>query len=178
MFLSFHSYLAKLCKQLVWPHLLPIFLSILLIPWLLHKERKVWSLHLGPFFSPYCSERDLEEVLTFYTQKNKSASVFLGTNSGTTKPRNTSNQSENQPQGGKCCRQFWDYVVQTNPISLESTEREKTIQNVIQVSGGCVSFFFFFSPHQWFHNLKTRARAFLTSFSEVVWHRTSLYKEL
>lgn len=161
----------------MWPHLFPIFLLILLIPWLLHKERKVWSLHLGPFFSPYCSERDLEEVLTFYTQKNKSASVFLGTNSGTTKPRNTSNQSENQPQGGKCCRQFWDYVVQTNPISLESTEREKTIQNVIQVSGGCVSFFFF-SPHQWFHNLKTRARAFLTSFSEVVWHRTSLYKEL
>lgn len=50
-------------------------------------------------FITRASERDLEEVLTFYTQKNKSASVFLGTNSGTTKPRNTSNQSENQPQG-------------------------------------------------------------------------------
>uniref|UniRef100_A0A669PF15 Tubulin--tyrosine ligase-like protein 5 n=1 Tax=Phasianus colchicus TaxID=9054 RepID=A0A669PF15_PHACC len=44
-------------------------------------------------FITRASERDLEEVLTFYTQKNKSASVFLGTNSGTTKPRNTSNQS-------------------------------------------------------------------------------------
>uniref|UniRef100_A0A8C3LTB6 Tubulin--tyrosine ligase-like protein 5 n=1 Tax=Chrysolophus pictus TaxID=9089 RepID=A0A8C3LTB6_CHRPC len=50
-------------------------------------------------FITRASERDLEEVLTFYTQKNKSASVFLGTNSGTAKPRNTSNQSENQPQG-------------------------------------------------------------------------------
>uniref|UniRef100_A0A803YLI0 Tubulin--tyrosine ligase-like protein 5 n=1 Tax=Meleagris gallopavo TaxID=9103 RepID=A0A803YLI0_MELGA len=50
-------------------------------------------------FITRASERDLEEVLTFYTQKNKSASVFLGTNSGTTKPKNTSNQSENQPQG-------------------------------------------------------------------------------
>ncbi|XP_021256982.1 tubulin polyglutamylase TTLL5 isoform X3 [Numida meleagris] len=50
-------------------------------------------------FITRASERELEEVLTFYTQKNKSASVFLGTNSGTAKPRNTSNQSENQPQG-------------------------------------------------------------------------------
>uniref|UniRef100_A0A8C9FWQ1 Tubulin--tyrosine ligase-like protein 5 n=1 Tax=Pavo cristatus TaxID=9049 RepID=A0A8C9FWQ1_PAVCR len=68
-----------------------------------HKRKKRVKecncLHVGPFFSPCCSEKDLEEVLTFYTQKNKSASVFLGTNSGTTKPRNTGNQSENQPQG-------------------------------------------------------------------------------
>ncbi|NXC40015.1 TTLL5 polyglutamylase, partial [Penelope pileata] len=49
-------------------------------------------------FITRASESDLEEVLTFYTQKNKSASVFLGTNSRTTKPRNTSNQAENQPQ--------------------------------------------------------------------------------
>nr|XP_047915900.1 tubulin polyglutamylase TTLL5 isoform X4 [Anser cygnoides] len=49
-------------------------------------------------FITRASESELEEVLTFYTQKNKSASVFLGTNSRTTKPRNTSNQSENQPQ--------------------------------------------------------------------------------
>ncbi|XP_072193924.1 tubulin polyglutamylase TTLL5 isoform X2 [Excalfactoria chinensis] len=50
-------------------------------------------------FITRASVRELEEVLTFYTQKNKSASVFLGTNSRTAKPRNTSNQSENQPQG-------------------------------------------------------------------------------
>uniref|UniRef100_A0A8B9BHF0 Tubulin--tyrosine ligase-like protein 5 n=1 Tax=Anser brachyrhynchus TaxID=132585 RepID=A0A8B9BHF0_9AVES len=49
-------------------------------------------------FITRASESELEEVLTFYTQINKSASVFLGTNSRTTKPRNTSNQSENQPQ--------------------------------------------------------------------------------
>ncbi|NXN71940.1 TTLL5 polyglutamylase, partial [Himantopus himantopus] len=50
-------------------------------------------------FITRASERDLEEVLTFYTHKNKSASVFLGTNSTSTKSSNTSNQSEKQPQG-------------------------------------------------------------------------------
>ncbi|XP_074724545.1 tubulin polyglutamylase TTLL5 isoform X8 [Strix uralensis] len=50
-------------------------------------------------FITTASESDLEEVLTFYTHKNKSASVFLGTNSTSTKPSNTSNQSEKQPQG-------------------------------------------------------------------------------
>ncbi|XP_009698310.1 PREDICTED: tubulin polyglutamylase TTLL5, partial [Cariama cristata] len=51
-------------------------------------------------FITRASESDLEEVLTFYTHKNKSAGVFLGTNSTNTKPSNTSNQSEKQPQGG------------------------------------------------------------------------------
>ncbi|XP_009960063.1 PREDICTED: tubulin polyglutamylase TTLL5 [Leptosomus discolor] len=50
-------------------------------------------------FISRASESDLEEVLTFYTHKNKSTSVFLGTNSTNTKPSNTNNQSEKQPQG-------------------------------------------------------------------------------
>ncbi|XP_032864482.2 tubulin polyglutamylase TTLL5 isoform X3 [Tyto alba] len=50
-------------------------------------------------FITRASESDLEEVLTFYTHKTKSASVFLGTNSTSTKPSNTSDQSEKQPQG-------------------------------------------------------------------------------
>ncbi|XP_008941331.1 PREDICTED: tubulin polyglutamylase TTLL5-like, partial [Merops nubicus] len=50
-------------------------------------------------FITRASESDLEEVLTFYTHKNKSASVFLGTNSTSTKPSSTSNQSEKQSQG-------------------------------------------------------------------------------
>ncbi|NXH12835.1 TTLL5 polyglutamylase, partial [Bucco capensis] len=50
-------------------------------------------------FITRASESDLEEVLTFYTHKNKLASVVLGTNSTSTKPSNTSNQSEKQPQG-------------------------------------------------------------------------------
>ncbi|EMP30691.1 Tubulin polyglutamylase TTLL5 [Chelonia mydas] len=49
--------------------------------------------------SPLVSESDLEEVLTFYTHKNKSASVFLGTNPRTTKPCSSINQSENRAQG-------------------------------------------------------------------------------
>ncbi|XP_043405741.1 tubulin polyglutamylase TTLL5 isoform X10 [Chelonia mydas] len=50
-------------------------------------------------FVTKASESDLEEVLTFYTHKNKSASVFLGTNPRTTKPCSSINQSENRAQG-------------------------------------------------------------------------------
>lgn len=50
-------------------------------------------------FITKASESDLEEVLTFYTHKNKSASVFLGTKSTSTKHSNSSHQSEKQPQG-------------------------------------------------------------------------------
>lgn len=45
------------------------------------------------------SESDLEEVLTFYTHKNKSASVFLGTNPGATKHSNS--QLENRNKGSE-----------------------------------------------------------------------------
>ncbi|XP_025912953.1 tubulin polyglutamylase TTLL5 isoform X4 [Apteryx rowi] len=50
-------------------------------------------------FITRASESDLEEVLTFYTHKNKSARVFLGTNSRTMKAINSNNHSEIQPQG-------------------------------------------------------------------------------
>ncbi|NWW83301.1 TTLL5 polyglutamylase, partial [Climacteris rufus] len=50
-------------------------------------------------FITRASESDLEEVLTFYTHKNKSASVFLGTKSPSTKHSNSSQQSQTQPQG-------------------------------------------------------------------------------
>ncbi|KFO78238.1 Tubulin polyglutamylase TTLL5 [Cuculus canorus] len=50
-------------------------------------------------FITRASESDLEEVLTFYTHKNKSANVFLGTKSTSRKPSNTSNQLEKQPRG-------------------------------------------------------------------------------
>uniref|UniRef100_A0A8C3D821 Tubulin--tyrosine ligase-like protein 5 n=1 Tax=Corvus moneduloides TaxID=1196302 RepID=A0A8C3D821_CORMO len=49
-------------------------------------------------FIATASESDLEEVLTFYTHQNKSASVFLGTKSTSTKHSNSSHQSEKQPQ--------------------------------------------------------------------------------
>ncbi|KFP79196.1 Tubulin polyglutamylase TTLL5, partial [Acanthisitta chloris] len=51
-------------------------------------------------FITRASESDLEEVLTFYTHKNKSASIFLGTNSTSTKPSKGSHQSEKQLQAG------------------------------------------------------------------------------
>ncbi|XP_030130574.4 tubulin polyglutamylase TTLL5 isoform X1 [Taeniopygia guttata] len=50
-------------------------------------------------FIARASESDLEEVLTFYTHKNKSASVFLGAKSTNTKHGNSSHQLEKQPQG-------------------------------------------------------------------------------
>ncbi|NXC24240.1 TTLL5 polyglutamylase, partial [Campylorhamphus procurvoides] len=49
-------------------------------------------------FITRASESDLEEVLTFYTHKNKSASVFLGAKSTSTKHSNSSYHSEKQPQ--------------------------------------------------------------------------------
>lgn len=45
------------------------------------------------------SEAELEEVLTFYTQKNKSASVFLGTHSKSSK--SSSSYSDSGAKGGK-----------------------------------------------------------------------------
>ncbi|XP_062824402.1 tubulin polyglutamylase TTLL5 isoform X5 [Anolis carolinensis] len=57
------------------------------------------------------SESDLEEVLTFYTHKNKSASVFLGTNPGTSKHSNS--QLENR---GK----------EDHPEKLEETEKQQS----------------------------------------------------
>ncbi|NWS31291.1 TTLL5 polyglutamylase, partial [Polioptila caerulea] len=50
-------------------------------------------------FIARASESDLEEVLTFYTHKNKSASVFLGTKSTSTKHSNIHHQSEKELQG-------------------------------------------------------------------------------
>ncbi|CAK7316760.1 Tubulin polyglutamylase TTLL5 [Vulpes lagopus] len=44
-------------------------------------------------FIRQASEAELEEVLTFYTQKNKSASVFLGTHSKTSKSSNNYSDS-------------------------------------------------------------------------------------
>ncbi|XP_077179388.1 tubulin polyglutamylase TTLL5 isoform X2 [Paroedura picta] len=49
-------------------------------------------------FITNASESDLEEVLTFYTHKNKSASVFLGTNPGVSKHSNS--QVECKAKGG------------------------------------------------------------------------------
>nr|XP_056706712.1 tubulin polyglutamylase TTLL5 [Euleptes europaea] len=48
-------------------------------------------------FISNASESDLEEVLTFYTHKNKSASVFLGTNPGASK--HSSSQLECKAKG-------------------------------------------------------------------------------
>lgn len=50
-------------------------------------------------FIRQASEAELEEVLTFYTQKNKSASVFLGTHSKSSK--NSSSYSDSGAKGGK-----------------------------------------------------------------------------
>ena len=45
------------------------------------------------------SEAELEEALTFYTQKNKSARVFLGTHSKSSK--NSNSFSDSGAKGGK-----------------------------------------------------------------------------
>lgn len=45
-------------------------------------------------FACSSSENDLEEVLTFYTQKNKSASVFLGTKCDSSRVSDENRESE------------------------------------------------------------------------------------
>ncbi len=44
-----------------------------------HTALNALAMFFSGHFACSSSENDLEEVLTFYTQKNKSASVFLGT---------------------------------------------------------------------------------------------------
>ncbi|CAB1335183.1 unnamed protein product [Coregonus sp. 'balchen'] len=48
-------------------------------------------------FITEASESDLEEVLTFYTHKNKSASVFLRTKCRSTKPDNSNSYGSGEP---------------------------------------------------------------------------------
>uniref|UniRef100_A0A8C2U9P6 Tubulin--tyrosine ligase-like protein 5 n=1 Tax=Coturnix japonica TaxID=93934 RepID=A0A8C2U9P6_COTJA len=88
-------------------------------------------------FISSASERELEEVLTFYTQKNKSASVVLGTNSRTAKPRITNNQSENQPQGGKCCRQFKIILPRLTQSTSSQLPSQHAASENPQVPGHC-----------------------------------------
>uniref|UniRef100_A0A3P8ZMZ8 Tubulin--tyrosine ligase-like protein 5 n=1 Tax=Esox lucius TaxID=8010 RepID=A0A3P8ZMZ8_ESOLU len=53
-------------------------------------------------FTAVASESDLEEVLTFYTHKNKSASVFFGTKCRSTKPDNSNSQGSGEPNPPQC----------------------------------------------------------------------------
>ncbi len=69
-----------------WQAHLPLFRAWLFtVPVIYATVWRVISIcytHLSSFLSFFLlsnSENDLEEVLTFYTQKNKSATVFLGT---------------------------------------------------------------------------------------------------
>ncbi|XP_032657895.1 tubulin polyglutamylase TTLL5 isoform X2 [Chelonoidis abingdonii] len=73
-------------------------------------------------FVTKASESDLEEVLTFYTHKNKSASVFLGTNPRTMKPSSSINQSESRAQGDL-------------PEMMEQVKRNKPQHSVADSSG-------------------------------------------
>ena len=73
---------------------------------LLHFHDKIWwkdfsrtTSSSDHTFSTHFSEAELEEVLTFYTQKNKSASVFLGTHSKSSK--NSNSFSDSGAKGGK-----------------------------------------------------------------------------
>ncbi|XP_042329040.1 tubulin polyglutamylase TTLL5 isoform X6 [Sceloporus undulatus] len=70
-------------------------------------------------FVTKASESDLEEVLTFYTHKNKSASVFLGTNPGTTKHSNS--QLENRAK-------------EDHPEKMEETEKQQSQIPVVKES--------------------------------------------
>ncbi|KAM6462062.1 tubulin polyglutamylase TTLL5 isoform 4-T6 [Liasis olivaceus] len=69
-------------------------------------------------FVTKASESDLEEVLTFYTHKNKSASVFLGTNPGATKHSNS--QLENKNKGNNSEKMGKNEKQQPLPVEKEN----------------------------------------------------------
>ncbi|XP_025025016.1 tubulin polyglutamylase TTLL5 isoform X2 [Python bivittatus] len=69
-------------------------------------------------FVTKASESDLEEVLTFYTHKNKSASVFLGTNPGATKHSNS--QLENKNKGNNSEKMGKNEKQQSLPVEKEN----------------------------------------------------------
>uniref|UniRef100_A0A671QCI3 Tubulin--tyrosine ligase-like protein 5 n=1 Tax=Sinocyclocheilus anshuiensis TaxID=1608454 RepID=A0A671QCI3_9TELE len=64
------------------------------------------------------SENDLEEVLTFYTQKNKSASVFLGTKCDSSRVERNSDENRESDQSGDCTA----IEVLPNPSTAAETE--------------------------------------------------------
>uniref|UniRef100_A0A8C1U3J6 Tubulin--tyrosine ligase-like protein 5 n=1 Tax=Cyprinus carpio TaxID=7962 RepID=A0A8C1U3J6_CYPCA len=63
------------------------------------------------------SESDLEEVLTFYTQKNKSASVFLGTKCDSSRVKRTSDENRESER-----HFFIFYMPSHQPKLTQSTE--------------------------------------------------------
>ncbi|XP_075859964.1 tubulin polyglutamylase TTLL5 isoform X11 [Microcebus murinus] len=68
-----------------------------------HEEEEEDGVNTESFqeFIRQASEAELEEVLTFYTQKNKSASVFLGTHSKSSK--NSNSYSDSGAKGAGSC---------------------------------------------------------------------------
>uniref|UniRef100_A0A8D3BQZ3 Tubulin--tyrosine ligase-like protein 5 n=1 Tax=Scophthalmus maximus TaxID=52904 RepID=A0A8D3BQZ3_SCOMX len=64
-------------RSVNWQAHAPLFWAWLFNVPLIYVMNSICYTHLSPVFIN--SENDLEEVLTFYTQKNKSANVFLGT---------------------------------------------------------------------------------------------------
>uniref|UniRef100_A0A8C3UC53 Tubulin--tyrosine ligase-like protein 5 n=1 Tax=Catharus ustulatus TaxID=91951 RepID=A0A8C3UC53_CATUS len=86
-------------------------------------------------FIARASESDLEEVLTFYTHKNKSASVFLGTKSTNTDHRNRSHQSEKQPQG-----EHPDMVTKVKGDHLKSSVADLSAEGALKPKEAKLSF--------------------------------------
>uniref|UniRef100_A0A8C2Q0P1 Tubulin--tyrosine ligase-like protein 5 n=1 Tax=Cyprinus carpio TaxID=7962 RepID=A0A8C2Q0P1_CYPCA len=62
------------------------------------------------------SESDLEEVLTFYTQKNKSASVFLGTKCDSSRVKSTSDENRESE------RHFFIFYMPSHQLQTESRD--------------------------------------------------------
>ncbi|XP_032338300.1 tubulin polyglutamylase TTLL5 isoform X12 [Camelus ferus] len=77
-------------------------------------------------FIRQASEAELEEVLTFYTQKNKSASVFLGTHSKSSK--NSNSFSDSGAKGVKPRRLLEDTEPLSHPDHPETMEEVKIKQ--------------------------------------------------
>ncbi|XP_067224643.1 tubulin polyglutamylase TTLL5 isoform X6 [Chanodichthys erythropterus] len=67
------------------------------------------------------SESDLEEVLTFYTQKNKSASVFLGTKCHSSRVKRNGDETACLNMGASACLEDTDAISKTQITDSTTT---------------------------------------------------------
>ncbi|XP_062378642.1 tubulin polyglutamylase TTLL5 [Sardina pilchardus] len=86
-------------------------------------------------------ENDLEEVLTFYTQKNKSANVFLGTKCHHSKPAHSKTLCPGSREPERVNSAKWSMmssaVGQVQDVQMDAVQRENAFENgILQTNRG------------------------------------------
>ena len=86
------------------------------------SKLQIFYLHLALYFPSSSSESELEEVLTTYTKLNKSASIFLGSNSKSSYEPKANNTSTS---GGSLVHSSSELQLSRRRESVESLHQDK-----------------------------------------------------